>query len=479
MNCIKIPVLFTLVNLAACLPVPLSSDTQAFSEKDWNQCRKYLETFYNMTESTALQKSANGLTEKIGEMQEFFGLRVTGSLNGETLAVMRKSRCGVPDLQPYTFFPGTPRWPRNKITYRIVNYTPDLKKPEVDTAISMALKVWSDVTPLTFTRLYTGEADIMILFARGSHGDFSSFDGRGGILAHAFGPALRIGGDTHFDEDEWWTLSRNGINLFLVAAHEFGHALGLGHSKDRSALMFPTYSYVNTKGFSLPDDDVRGIQALYGANQDPRPRPRPTRPQPKPPQPTQTLDKCNPQLSFDAVTSLRGELWFFKDRILWRKHYRRQDVTSVPIKRIFPNIQSVDAAVEFKNRDVVALFKGSMYWLVRGFRILRGYPRSIRSFGFPRSVTQIDAALYDKETRKVLFFVGNMYWSYDSIRNQMDRGYPRRINGDFPGIGNKVESAFQNFGYFYFSNGATQYEYDSRNKRVIRVLRPNSWLNCY
>ncbi|XP_078401959.1 collagenase 3-like [Cetorhinus maximus] len=478
MNYFKIPVLFILANLAALLALPLSSETEQISENDWHQCRKYLKTFYNMTGST-LKKSANGLTQKIGEMQEFFGLQVTGTLNSETVTIMNKARCGVPDLEQYTFSPGEPRWPRNRITYRIVNYTPDLQKREVDTAISLALKVWSDVTPLTFVRLYTREADIMILFARGSHGDFGPFDGEGGVLAHAFAPANNIGGDTHFDDDERWTLSSNGVNLFLVAAHEFGHALGLGHSKDRSALMFPIYSYVNTKGFRLPDDDVRGIQAIYGARQDPRPRPRPTQPQPKPPQPTKTSDRCNPHLSFDAVTSLRGEIWFFKDGIFWRKLYQRQDVTSVPIKHIFPNIHSVDAAVELKNRDVVALFKGSMYWLIRGFKTLEGYPKSIRSFGFPRSVTHIDAALYIKETRKVLFFVGNEYWSYNSMRKQMDRGYPRRIDYDFPGIENKVESAFQNFGYFYLSNGARQYEYDYRNKRVTRVLRPNDWLNCH
>lgn len=56
-------------------------------------------------------------------------------------------------------------------------------------------------------------------------------------------------------------------DLFTVAAHEFGHALGLGESSaTAAAIMFPTY--VGRK-ISLSSDDIAGIRSIYSGN---RPR---------------------------------------------------------------------------------------------------------------------------------------------------------------------------------------------------------------
>ena len=60
-----------------------------------------------------------------------------------------------------------------------------------------------------------------------------------------------------------------GTDLLQVAAHEFGHVLGLQHTTAAKALMSPFYTF--RYPLSLSPDDRRGIQHLYG-----RPWPAPT-----------------------------------------------------------------------------------------------------------------------------------------------------------------------------------------------------------
>ncbi|PNJ84609.1 MMP11 isoform 7 [Pongo abelii] len=228
---------------------------------------------------------------------------------------LRPPRCGVPD-------PPDGLSARNR-QKRILRFPWQLVQEQVQQMMAEALKVWSDVTPLTFTEVHEGRADIMIDFARYWHGDDLPFDGPGGILAHAFFPKTHREGDVHFDYDETWTIGDDqGTDLLQVAAHEFGHVLGLQHTTAAKALMSAFYTF--RYPLSLSPDDRRGIQHLYG-----QPWPTVTSRTPAlgpqagidtneiaPLEPDAPPDAC--EASFDAVSTIRGELFFFKAGFVWR-----------------------------------------------------------------------------------------------------------------------------------------------------------------
>ncbi|KAL4830197.1 hypothetical protein H8958_016349 [Nasalis larvatus] len=466
-----------------CLPVcsayPLSGTAkQEDSNRDLAQ--QYLENYYNLKTDVKQfrRKESNLIVKKIRRMQKFLGLAATGKLDSDTLEVMRKPRCGVPDVGHFHTFPGIPKWRKTHLTYRIVNYTPDLPRDAVGSAVEKAVKVWEEVTPLTFSRLYEGEADVMISFAVKEHGDFYPFDGSGHSLAHAYPPGPGLYGDIHFDDDEKWTEDASGTNLFLVAAHELGHSLGLFHSANTEALMYPLYdSFTELVRFRLSQDDVNGIQSLYGP--PPASTEEPLVPTISVRSGSGTPAKCDPALSFDAISTLRGEYLFFKDRYFWRRSHWNSEPEFHLISAFWPSLPSyLDAAYEVNSRDTVFIFKGNEFWAIRGNEVQAGYPRGIHTLGFPPTIRKIDAAVSDKEKKKTYFFVEDKYWRFDEKSQSMEQGFPRLIADDFPGVEPKVDAVLQAFGFFYFFSGSSQFEFDPNARMVTHILKSNSWLHC-
>ncbi|XP_012861700.2 interstitial collagenase-like [Echinops telfairi] len=439
-------------------------------KQDLDLVQKYLENYYNLRndgDQAERQRDASPVVEKLKQMQKFFGLKVTGKPDADTLNVMKQPRCGVPDVAPFVLTAGQPRWEKAQLTYRIENYTPDLPRAVVDRAMEKAFQLWSSASPLRFTKLSEGQADIMISFVWGDHRDNSPFDGPGGNLAHAFQPGPNLGGDVHFDEDERWTNNCSHYNLYRVAAHELGHALGLAHSTDIGALMYPKYIF--SGDVQLSQDDINSIQTLYGSSPNHNLPIDPQAPQP-----------CDTKLTFDAITTVRGEVMFFKDRFCMRIHDLYPEVELDLVSVFWPFLPNgFEAAYEVVYRDEVRFFKGNKYWALREYDLLYGYPRSIyTSFGFPKTVRNIDAAVSEEETGKTYFFVANKYWRYDEYKQSMDRGYPQMISHGFPGIVSKVDAVFKKDGFFYFFHGISQFKYDPKAKKILAVRRANSWFNC-
>jgi len=110
----------------------------------------------------------------------------------------------------------------------------------------------------------TGNQTVSVMFAEGLHGDNYPFEPGSPVLAHTFFPSPTdpepLAGDMHLNEDQDWHIGTD-IDLYTVALHEAGHALGLGHTDDPTTIMYPYYRF----GAGLSSGDIAGVQALYGS----------------------------------------------------------------------------------------------------------------------------------------------------------------------------------------------------------------------
>ncbi|GAB6028050.1 hypothetical protein CHUAL_002269 [Chamberlinius hualienensis] len=508
--------------------------------------------------------SGNEVSKSIRLVQKIAGLRETGVLDDETAAYIKRPRCGLSDetlvdalntnnsrstffrRKRYAINRAYVKWEKSILTWRLEKMTRKVPRNLVMNDMRRAFDLWSKASNLQFNYIdykpREEEVDIVVSFETSAHGDGYNFDGSGGVLAHAFMPTgSDIAGDLHLDEEEKWKthydLEKNpgdGMSILWVATHELGHSLGLDHSNDINAIMFPSYTGKSMDIDQLPYDDQAAIKELYRGiriqppqnNPDPRYNPPPpTRRTPVPTQRTTTTTYRSPhtprknpwhgyqttkhiptprttttttteipkplpsdicRMTFDSVAVIRNELYIFKDQNMWKIAINNQMYGPVLVYQYWVGLPStikrIDAAYEKQIANYeITLFSGNQYWVFDASRLLHGYPKALMDFGFSHRVNNVDGALAWGHQGHTYFFSHDAYWKFNENNRQMEKGYPKPIRS-WKGVKHPITSAFRwRDGKTYFFKDRLYWSFNNTNMSVdnsVGKLTSSFWFGC-
>ncbi|GLG99055.1 Matrix metalloproteinase-2 [Gryllus bimaculatus] len=454
----------------------------------------------------------DAIIEAIKNMQKFGAIPQTGILDSNTLQLMKRKRCGVPDVirrkRIKRYIVGSEGWKKRNITYFIANWTPKLGEENVFHEMQKAFNSWSGYARLSFQYSRDPNADIIIAFGRGPHGDYYPFDGPGNILAHAYFPYEHgnYGGDIHFDDDEEWKMRpgelESGVDFFTVAVHELGHSLGLAHSPVSGSIMFPYYKGYQPN-FQLDYDDILAMYELYisrnlegdtsvthtntndvdeefddytesnGDEHEKRTTPKPDHSDTT----HKTSDESDTTESSTSVvpipTTLQPEynVTYMGDDESVDEHLQHDSTTHHPkTKNKIPNLCEGTPNAISVLRNELFVFKDKYVWrMPERNEVIPGYPVPIHQlfWSLPEFVTAIDA-VYQRETdQSIVLFTGNQYWVHDG--DKFIENSPRPITSyGLPSTLKKVDAAFvwgKNGKTFIFS-GHQYWRYNETTQKM-------------
>ena len=195
-----------------------------------------------------------------------------------TLGIAGALTAGAMAYTSYTSY----RWPGARATFYFnANSGGDLPASSAIAALQTAMEVWNQQSGSAMRFSYGGTTNANQLANDGTNAMF--FRPGSSAIATNYtwwsGSSL-VDSDIVFWDDHTFSAGTSGCTsgyyLEDVAAHELGHAMGLDHSSDPEATMYPSLAACSQAFRTLAADDIAGARALYPGGPAPAPNNAPS-----------------------------------------------------------------------------------------------------------------------------------------------------------------------------------------------------------
>jgi hypothetical protein len=166
-------------------------------------------------------------------------------------------------------------WASSPVTFYVNPVNADVSQSAAVAALQAGMDVWNTQSGTSFRYQYGGAATDtataydnrnVVFFRNVSNGStiattYSWWNSSNELLDSDI--IFWDGGFTFFTGTSGCGVVPNAAYIEDIAAHELGHALGLNHSSDTTATMYPSYSYCSQAFRTLASDDIAAAKALY------------------------------------------------------------------------------------------------------------------------------------------------------------------------------------------------------------------------
>jgi Matrixin len=170
------------------------------------------------------------------------------------------------------------RWPGNSVPFYVNPVNQDVSQSAAITAVQVAASNWKNQSTADIYIYYAGTTTGSTIANNGRNEVFFRNESNGSTGAVTYwwygGNGKLMDADMMFyDAGFKFFTGQSGCSLGIyiedLATHEFGHFLGINHSADTTATMYPTMSaWCNQSWRYLSQDDITAVQFAYPATSE-------------------------------------------------------------------------------------------------------------------------------------------------------------------------------------------------------------------